>query len=278
MKSVQGILPLQKTLTNPWVSVLLFGSLLTGCAGNSEHTPVVDRPHSTAPVYSNPESNTRYRVQRGDTLYSLAARFGWDWRKLAENNGIGAPYTIVPGQTIVFTSGSTGTNVAQTTATNPTVSVIPARQPITTTVSKPTPIATTPKKSLPPVAASGQGKWLWPANGALVGLFSSNTSLNKGIDIAGQLGQPVIATAAGSVVYAGSGLHGYGELVIIKHNDTFISAYGHNRRLLVNEGQQVAAGQQIAEMGSTGTDGVKLHFEIRRQGKPVDPLQYLPKQ
>ncbi len=102
--------------------------------------------------------------------------------------------------------------------------------------------------------------------------------MNKGIDIAGKLGQPVIATAAGSVVYAGSGLRGYGELVIIKHNDTFISAYGHNRRLLVNEGQQVKAGQQIAEMGSTGTDQVKLHFEIRRQGKPVDPLQYLPKQ
>nr|MBP9615055.1 peptidoglycan DD-metalloendopeptidase family protein [Thiopseudomonas sp.] len=98
------------------------------------------------------------------------------------------------------------------------------------------------------------------------------------IDIAGKLGQPVIATAAGSVVYAGSGLRGYGELVIIKHNDTFISAYGHNRRLLVNEGQQVKAGQQIAEMGSTGTDQVKVHFEIRRQGKPVDPLQYLPKQ
>jgi len=126
------------------------------------------------------------------------------------------------------------------------------------------------------MARSASG-WSWPANGAVIGLFSSNNSLNKGIDIAGELGQPVFAASDGAVVYAGSGLRGYGELVIIKHNDTYVSAYGHNRRLLVREGQQVKAGQTIAEMGSTGTDRVKLHFEIRRQGKPVDPQQYLPK-
>lgn len=119
--------------------------------------------------------------------------------------------------------------------------------------------------------------WAWPASGTLIGRFASNGSLNKGIDIAGQLGQPVLAASGGTVVYAGSGLRGYGELVIIKHNETYVSAYGHNRRLLVREGQQVKVGQSIAEMGSTGTDRVKLHFEIRRQGKPVDPLQYLPR-
>ena len=111
----------------------------------------------------------------------------------------------------------------------------------------------------------------------LIGKFSSNGSLNKGIDIAGELGQPVLAAADGAVVYDGSGLRGYGELVIIKHSDAYVSAYGHNRRLLVREGQQVKVGQHIAEMGSTGADRVKLHFEIRRQGKPVDPLQYLPR-
>ncbi len=121
------------------------------------------------------------------------------------------------------------------------------------------------------------GGWAWPASGTLIGRFASNGSLNKGIDIAGQLGQPVLAASGGTVVYAGSGLRGYGELVIIKHNETYVSAYGHNRRLLVREGQQVKVGQSIAEMGSTGTDRVKLHFEIRRQGKPVDPLQYLPR-
>ena len=111
----------------------------------------------------------------------------------------------------------------------------------------------------------------------MISRFSSGSSLNKGIDIAGSLGQPVRASGKGTVVYAGGDLRGYGEMVIINHDDTYISAYGHNRRLLVNEGQQVSAGQQIAEMGSTGTDQVKLHFEIRRQGSPVDPLQYLPK-
>jgi lipoprotein NlpD len=137
---------------------------------------------------------------------------------------------------------------------------------------KPAP-AVTPIISTPRSAAG----WGWPSRGAVIGRFSSNGSLNKGIDIAGELGEPVLAASDGSVVYAGSGLRGYGELVIIKHSDTYVSAYGHNRRLLVREGQQVKVGQSIAEMGSTGTDRVKLHFEIRRQGKPVDPLQYLPR-
>jgi lipoprotein NlpD len=118
--------------------------------------------------------------------------------------------------------------------------------------------------------------WAWPTKGTLISRYSSNGSLNKGIDIGGDLGQPVLAASGGTVVYAGNGLRGYGELIIIKHNETYVSAYGHNRRLLVREGQQVKVGQTIAEMGSTGTDRVKLHFEIRRQGKPVDPLQYLP--
>lgn len=111
----------------------------------------------------------------------------------------------------------------------------------------------------------------------MIARFQSNDSLNKGIDIAGDLGQPVKAAASGSVVYAGRGLIGYGEMVIIKHNDTYLSAYAHNNRLLVDEGDSVRAGQTIAEMGSTGTDRVKLHFEIRQRGQPVDPLRYLPK-
>ncbi len=117
--------------------------------------------------------------------------------------------------------------------------------------------------------------WGWPAKGKIVAGFSEATSL-KGIDIAGSAGQPVTASAGGKVVYAGSGLRGYGKLIIIKHNDAYLSAYAHNRDILVKEGQQVVKGQKIAEMGNTDTDQVKLHFEIRRQGKPVDPLRYLP--
>ncbi len=116
---------------------------------------------------------------------------------------------------------------------------------------------------------------MWPATGKLVTGFSDTANL-KGIDIAGKEGQPVAASAAGKVVYAGTGLRGYGKLVIIKHNATYLSAYAHNREILVKEGQQVAKGQKIAEMGNTDSDQVKLHFEIRRQGKPVDPLKYLP--
>lgn len=226
---------------------------------------------SKAPVHKasikQSQQSGRYVVQRGDTLYSIAFRFGWDWRALAQRNSINSPYTIKPGQVIHINKP----------ASAPTQTA--AKQP----ASKPAPVAAVPAKPAAkpatqqaPAARARTGNWQWPTEGTTVAKFSSNTSLNKGIDIAGNLGQPVRATAKGTVVYAGSGLRGYGELVIIKHDEVFISAYGHNRRLLVNEGQQVSAGQQIAEMGSTGTDRVKLHFEIRRQGKPVDPMQYLP--
>ena len=117
--------------------------------------------------------------------------------------------------------------------------------------------------------------WVWPAKGKVVVGFSETANL-KGIDIAGASGEPVIASAGGKVVYVGNGLRGYGKLVIVKHNKTWLSAYAHNREILVKEGQQVNRGQRIAEMGNTDTDQVKLHFEIRRQGKPVDPLRYLP--
>ncbi len=118
-------------------------------------------------------------------------------------------------------------------------------------------------------------EWVWPAKGKIVGTFSETANL-KGIDIAGSAGQPVLASASGTVVYAGSGLRGYGKLVIVKHNGTYLSAYAHNREILVKEGDKVAKGQKIAEMGNTDATEVKLHFEIRRKGKPMDPVRYLP--
>ncbi len=278
VKPVQMIVSSIKKINIKWLSVLLLSTVLLGCAGTSGKAPVVDRSHAAKQRQYNPVTKGQYAVKRGDTLYSIAFRFGWDWKALAARNGIRAPYVIVPGQVIRFSATSKAPVVAKQTTTPTT------RKPAVAKINKPVSTAkpvrsvtSTPQTSRPVVAAS-QGKWLWPTQGTLVGRYSSNTSLNKGIDIAGQLGQSIVATADGSVVYAGSGLRGYGELIIIKHNDTFISAYGHNRRLLVNEGQTVKAGQKIAEMGSTGTDQVKVHFEIRREGKPVDPLQYLPKQ
>ncbi|MFJ1337164.1 peptidoglycan DD-metalloendopeptidase family protein [Pseudomonas caricapapayae] len=270
------------------VIALAVGSLVSGCSSTSSNSArVVDR---NAPVAKRPATTSgQYVVRPGDTLYSIAFRYGWDYKALAARNGIAAPYTIRPGQAIRFDGRSSGpasgTTTVVTTSSSPssktTVTTRPAgtpAKPVTTTPATPAPVvSTTPAPVQVPATERAVGGWAWPATGVLIGKFASNGSLNKGIDIAGDLGQPVFAASDGSVVYAGSGLRGYGELVIIKHSDTYVSAYGHNRRLLVREGQQVKVGQTIAEMGSTGTDRVKLHFEIRRQGKPVDPLQFLPR-
>lgn len=130
-------------------------------------------------------------------------------------------------------------------------------------------------KAADPALSGDEIAWIWPANGKMVGTFSEGGS--KGVDIDGKAGDPVIASGDGKVVYSGTGLRGYGKLVIIKHNNTYLSAYAHNQNILVKEGQSVTKGQKIAEMGNSDADRVKLHFEVRRQGKPVDPLQYLPK-
>lgn len=273
MKPVQIMSFISKKDSIQWLGMLLLSAVLVGCSGTSSKAPVYDRSHAAR----SPVTSGHYVVKRGDTLYSIAFRFGWDWKALAARNGIQAPYLIVPGQVIHFSGAARAPVVTSKPATQTTKQPVAVTQKQPKQAAKPVRPVTKSTAQKTPVAAANRGEWLWPANGTLVGVYSSNTSLNKGIDIAGELGQPVVATADGSVVYAGSGLRGYGELIIIKHNDTFISAYGHNRRLLVNEGQTVKAGQQIAEMGSTGADRVKVHFEIRRQGKPVDPLQYLPK-
>nr|WP_242455225.1 peptidoglycan DD-metalloendopeptidase family protein [Pseudomonas sp. MS15a(2019)] len=271
--------------------------LLTGCSSNGSRAPVVDRGDGRGSV---PQvTSGQYRVKRGDTLFSIASRNGWEWRALAAQNGLSAPYVIHVGQVIRFGNGSSASGSSRIIHRPATVASAPAPgSPVATPVPIPPPVTSSPTAATPvvtpnlptappptpvtpaqtptrdvPQSASG---WAWPTKGTLISRFSASSSLNKGIDIAGQEGQPVMAAADGTVVYAGNGLRGYGELVIVKHSETYVSAYGHNRRLLVREGERVKIGQTIAEMGSTGTDRVKLHFEIRRQGKPVDPLQFLP--
>ncbi|WP_338506766.1 peptidoglycan DD-metalloendopeptidase family protein [Pseudomonas poae] len=268
---------MSKTSFQRLVLGLVLSSLLAACSSTpSGGARVVDR---TKAVPQKPTVTTgQYVVRKGDTMFSIAFRYGWDYKALAARNNIPVPYTIHPGQTIRFDgrSGSapvsvvTSSGSSASSSSRTTVTTRPAGTAVPTVANRPAPAP------LPPAGPAPKG-WGWPSNGVLIGKFSSNGSLNKGIDIAGDLGQPVLAASDGTVVYAGSGLRGYGELVIIKHSDTYVSAYGHNRRLLVREGQQVKVGQTIAEMGSTGTDRVKLHFEIRRQGKPVDPLQFLPR-
>ena len=240
-------------------------TLLVGCSG-ANYAPVDDR------VNRSQSSPGRYVVSQGETLYSIAWRYGIDYKQLANANGISEPYTIYSGQTLLLKAAKNSKKVAvrnKPTARKATVKKPPVRS---SSPSKSTqkPVSKTLAKGYP-------FRWQWPAGGKLTKRFSLSGNAHKGIDLKGKLRDSVIAANSGKVVYAGSGLVGYGKLLIIKHNDQFLSAYGHNHRLLVSEGQMVKVGQAIAEMGNTGTDVVKLHFEIRKNGKPVDPVKYLPR-
>jgi lipoprotein NlpD len=240
---------------------------LAGCGGRQAVAPV-----STARGAEQIPADGIYVIHKGDTLYSIAWRYDLDYPTLAAWNGIGEPYRIYPGQRLRLTPPPTATVRTRADESRPS-----------TVTARPAPSASPSAK---PVAADGRDDvrldgagdlvWRWPVKGKVVRTFSASDPGKKGLDIAGHAGQPIDAAAAGKVVYSGSGLIGYGNLIIVKHNDSYLSAYAHGARLLVKEGEWVKAGQPIAEMGRTGTDRVMLHFEIRRQGKPVDPLRYLP--
>ena len=220
-----------------------------------------------------------YQVQRGDTLYSITWRYGLDYRSVAAANGISSPYTIYPGQKLYLKKKAS--SAKKSSSSKPPVKKSSAAKskaaPVavsTKTVAKTTPAKKSTKTKNSASPSTKISIWRWPTNGKVIRRFSS--SVHKGIDISGKRGDPIYAVASGRVVYAGTGIVGYGELLIVKHNDVYLSAYGHNYRLLVDEGMQVNAGQKIAEKGSSGTDTVKLHFEIRKGGKPVDPQKLLP--
>lgn len=255
-----------------------------------------------------------YTVKKGDTLYALGLEFGFDYKEIARWNDIQLPYVIKVGQKLKLKESAT--TAAQPTAARPAEESVvatpiklddsPKAKPIgettpaeTTTAPAGTPptisepkatktpyseqVAAEEKKAEPAkptekpadkaVVEEDAVDWAWPAPGKVLNSF---TEASKGIDIAGEMGQPVLAAAPGKVVYSGSSLRGYGRLVIIKHNKTYLSAYAHNSQILVKEGQEISKGQKIAEIGNTDADRVKLHFEIRKQGKPVDPSKFLP--
>lgn len=214
---------------------------------------------------STPQYGKTVTVRRGDNVYRIATNHGISSLDLAMWNGIPPPYTIYPGQRLRLYPGGTQPASSSGAGTRPSTSST-ARPPVAAATQPP-----------PQPAASAPFAWRWPTDGKLLGGYVAGDPVRQGIDIAGNGGQPVRAAADGVVVYSGSGLVGYGELVIVKHSDEWLSAYGHNRARLVNEGQVVKAGQQIAEMGRSGAARDMLHFEIRYNGKPVDPLAYLPK-
>ncbi|OQX37087.1 MAG: peptidase M23 [Oceanospirillales bacterium LUC14_002_19_P2] len=248
---------------NIMLLMLLF--LIAACSHQQLDIPVSNR--------TRPETVLRgaHVVQPGETLFSIAWRYGQDYIRLASANRIRSPYVIYPGQRLSLSGRAPTTSSQPKTVAKASVSS-PSKA-AKTKVYKKEPVSAAKKKTDNHPVSS----WRWPARGNVVSRFSSRGSVNKGIDIAGKIGEPVFATAAGEVVYAGSGLTGYGNLIIVKHNGSYLSAYAHNKVLLVREGSTVKAGQKIAEIGSTGTSEPKLHFEIRRNGKPVDPLLYLSK-
>ncbi len=246
---------------------------LTACAGNHQRAPVYDRynPAEKPPPY--------YIVSRGDTLFAIAWRYGFDVQRLAAANDIGKPYTIYPGQAIQLTERSAVAKKPPVTVSAPPPApakpAVAVRPPPAKPKAKPREKTVTAKPAVKQHDA--ESGWLWPAPGGVVRRFIASGQAHKGIDIKGKMGEPVRASRSGVVVYAGSGLVGYGNLLILKHSDRYLSAYGHNRKLLVREGESVISGQKIAELGDSGTDSAKLHFEVRIDGKPVDPLGLLPK-
>lgn len=289
------------------------GTMLSGSntdTNTSGERIVYNRSYGTIPKGSY--SGDTYTVKRGDTLFYIAWITGNDFRDLAAKNNIAEPYSLNVGQSIQLGNGSGGGMLAATDATSGGIAKPPANiqdttniQNTTTTVDsqstsgysgnsgkqnvgKMLPASGAVVASTAPVTAPSSAisdstsnggpvsSWKWPTEGKTIDSFSASEGGNKGIDIAGSRGQPIFATANGRVVYAGNALRGYGNLIIIKHNDDYLSAYAHNDTMLVREQEEVKAGQKIATMGSTGTSSVRLHFEIRYKGKSVNPLRYLP--
>ncbi len=281
-----------------WVLLALLSAMvLAGCANKNRPAPVEDRsPNATktpAKMIAGAENAGKpgyYSVKSGDTLIRIGMDNGQSWRDIARWNNIDNPNLIETGQVIrVAPPEETGVVVRPVTSTNVVTSPAPANAS-----SAPAPAANAAAVKPPQSAASASNSasptpannlvtadtaeeavsFQWPTRGNVLAGFDEVK--NKGVDIAGKAGDPVLAAADGKVVYAGSGLRGYGNLVIIKHNNTYLTAYAHNQSLLVKEDQAIKRGQKIAEMGNSDADQVKLHFEIRRQGKPVDPAKYLP--
>ena len=279
-----------------WLALLLAFAMLAGCAApRRAPAPVEDRaarvavpgaavadPARVLPGAENAGKPGYYTVRPGDTLVRIALESGQNWRDIARWNNMDNPNVIEVGQ-VLRVAPPVATVAAAPEPARPASPPLPgasaAAAAATPPASAPAAAAASAPAAAPspPAPAADEGiAWAWPTPGAATILAGFDEQKNKGIDIGGRAGDPVLASADGRVVYAGAGLRGYGNLIILKHNNTYLTAYAHNQVLLVKEDQTVRKGQKIAEMGSTDTDRVKLHFEIRRQGKPVDPMRYLP--
>ena len=234
-----------------WIWLISFSVFLSGC-GNTGTVPVRDGSNGVAPNY--------YRVKAGDTLYSISWRYHLDYKSVAAANNIKAPYTIYAGQNILL-RGKKSSEVDDGIKHQASAKKKSAR---------------TDTASSRLVVPNEKLRWQWPIEGEVIKEFSLSGTINKGIDIKGSSGQRVNAAADGTVVYAGGNLRGYGKLVILKHNNRFLSAYGNNQEIRVREGEKVRGGQVIGTLGATTSLAEMLHFEIRLDGRPQNPFNYLP--
>jgi len=258
--------------------LLLLALLLASCTGTRPAAPTASRSVADGPAPSH------YSVRRGDTLYSIAWQYGLNYHEVARWNGIGQPYTIYPGQRLALRTPAKATRRASTPVKKAPPSPVTRPAPLPKTQppapkSVPKPVTQAPKivSSDRKTRTAGGLQWRWPTRGRLLRTFARGDPARKGIDIVGDYGQPIYAASGGRVVYSGSGLVGYGKLIIIKHNGVYLSAYGYNRELLVAEGVKVAPGQLIAKMGRVDNSRALVHFEIRKHGQPINPLLMLPK-
>ena len=274
MSSSYGVLCMIRLLSSSAVILLL-----SACSA-SQYAPVQDLGYSTAQIVSaNRVQNTplSYQVKPGDTMFAIAWRFGWDYKKLAKANAINSPYTIYVGQVIYFNE------INDNSAIKAPVEKGAVKKPVVIAKETPKkqPYSASKKVDKSPILKAYTGsksvKWSWPLRGKLIQVFANKAGASNGIDLSSSLGKSVKAASSGIIVYSGSGIQGYGKLVVVKHNDTFLSAYAYNSRILVEEGAIVSAGQVIAEVGKGPQLDPRLHFEIRKNGKPVNPLRYLPK-
>lgn len=232
------------------VNLLLFSLLLVACSSQNTYAPVVD----IATIQPLPASG-KQRVRHGESIYQTAWKYGLDYRELAERNDLPPPYKLRVGQQIYLKGKAPSFKKKKVVV-------------VSSAHHKRASVSHVIKQREPQISK----RWMWPAQGRIVRGYAG---LNKGLNIANHFATPVYATNGGQVVYSGNGLRAYGNLIIIKHNNEYMSAYAHNSRVLIKEGDVVKKGEKIAEMGSSGTDKVMLHFEIRRNGKPVNPMKLL---
>ena len=289
IQKIQGVQRLVQLGAMALLSVVVFQ--LTGCSTpmpkrapveersfsniNAPNNPSMDAP-VLAPIDSKPLPNMMnsqnagkpgyYTVKPGDTVMQIGRNVSQNWRDIVKWNNLESANQIEVGQVLrVVPIDGNGAAAKQAVVIAPTVPAVVTPLPPPVQPSPPAASSVTPEDDIP---------WMWPSSGSLISGYDDIKS--KGLKIAGKLGDPVYASADGRVVYAGAGLRGYGNLIILKHNDTYLTAYAHNQTLLVKEDQTVRKGQRIADMGSSDAERVMLHFEVRRNGKPVDPAKYLP--